>query len=83
MDRRMSVDAGDLLYERGSGSNGDQAKNEEALRWIQEAKARQEEAYSTPRSDAMSHDSALSLFCRKSAALGINPFASPRGKAGR
>ena len=74
MDRRMSVDAGDLLYERGSGSNGDQVKNEEALRWIQEAKARQEEAYSVPRSDAMNQDSTLNRFCRKSALLGFNPF---------
>ena len=82
MDRRMSVDAGDLLYERGSGSNGDQAKNEEALRWIQEAKARQEEAYNAPRPDAMNQDSALARFCRKSAALGINPFASSK-KASR
>lgn len=83
MDRRMSVDAGDLLYERGSGSNGDQAKNEEALRWIQEAKARQEEAYSAPRSNVMNQDSALGCFCRRSASLGINPFASPRIKATR
>ena len=67
MDRRMSVDAGDLLYERGSGSNGDQAKNEEALRWIQEAKARQDASY---RQSAGKAEGALDGFCRKFASLG-------------
>ena len=80
MDRRMSVDAGDLLYERGSGSDSDIAKNEEALRWLQKAKTRQVEAYGASRSNAMNHDSALDRFCRKTAQLGFNPFSSNSSK---
>ena len=65
MDKRMTVDAGDLLYERGSDS--DLAGNEEALRWIRDAKARQDASY---KQSAGKAEGALDGFCRKFASLG-------------